>query len=72
MYGGIDIDKTSKSKDCNIRHHWNFLDKGFKFQPNVCNGCHHVLMMSINDIGILNIQVLITVVLLTEIEKVKP
>ena len=24
------------------------LDEGFKFQPYVCNGCHHALMMSIN------------------------
>ena len=24
-----------------------FLNKGFKFQPNVCNGCHDLLMMSI-------------------------
>ena len=34
------------------------LDKGFKFQPNVCNGCHDSLMMSMNlcDIAILNIN----------------
>ena len=35
-----------------------FLDKGFKFQPNVCNGCHDLLMISMNlsDIAILNIK----------------
>ena len=35
-----------------------FLDKGFKFQPHVCNGSHDVLMMSmnLNDIAILNIH----------------
>ena len=36
-----------------------FLDKGFKFQPHWChNGCHNVLMMSVNfnDIAILNIN----------------
>ena len=34
-----------------------FLYKGFKFQPDVCNGCHGVLIMSMNfsDIAILNI-----------------
>ena len=34
------------------------LNKGHKFQPDVCNGCHDVLMMSINlsDIAILNIH----------------
>ena len=25
-----------------------FLDKGFKFQPDVCNGCLDVLTMSMN------------------------
>ena len=25
-----------------------FLDEGFKFQQDVCNWCHDVLMMSIN------------------------
>ena len=30
----------------------------FKFQPDVCNGCHDVLMMSVNlsDIVFLNIR----------------
>ena len=34
------------------------LDKGFKFQPDVCNGCHDVLMMYMNlgNIAILNIN----------------
>ena len=29
-------------------HYWHFLNHGFKFQPNVCNRCHDLLMMSIN------------------------
>ena len=35
-----------------------FLDKGFKFQQDVCNGCHDVLMMSLtlSNIAILNIK----------------
>ena len=50
----IDINNTSASKECGICHHWNFLDKEFKFQPYVWNGCHDVLMMSVNlsDIAI--------------------
>ena len=34
------------------------LNKGFNFQPNVCNGCHDSLMMSMNpsNIAILNIK----------------
>ena len=35
-----------------------FKDKGFKFQLNVCNGCHDLLMITVNikDIVILKIQ----------------
>ena len=29
-----------------------FLDKGYKFQPNICNGCHDVSMMSMDLSGI--------------------
>ena len=38
-------------------HYWYFLDKGFRFQPTVCNGCHDVPMLSfdVNDISILSI-----------------
>ena len=43
---GIDVNKTSESKECDVCHNWYFLNKGFKFQPNVCNGCHDLLMMS--------------------------
>ena len=55
---GIDVNKTKKSKECDICHYWYFLDKGFKFQPNVCNRYHDLLMISMNlsDIAILNIK----------------
>ena len=45
---GINVNKTSASKECNIRHYWYSLDKGFNFKPIVCNGCHDLLMMSMN------------------------
>ena len=32
---GIDINKTSVSKECDIFHHWYFKDIGFKYEPNV-------------------------------------
>ena len=41
----IDVNKTSASKECDICHYCYILHKGFKFQPNVCNGCHNLLMM---------------------------
>ena len=55
---GIDINNISASKKCNICHYWYFLNYSLKFQPNVCNRCHDLLMMSINfsDIAILNIK----------------
>ena len=55
---GNDVSKTSASKQCDICHYWYFLSKGFKFQPNVCNRYHDLLMMSMNlsDIAILNIE----------------
>ena len=53
---GIDVDKTSASKECDICRYWYFLNYGFKFQPNVWNRCHDLLIMSmkLNDIAILN------------------
>ena len=55
---GTDVNKTSESKECNICHYWYFLDKGFKFLPNVCNGYLDLLMMSMNlrDIAFLNVN----------------
>ena len=55
---GIDVNTTSESKECDICHSWYFLNKGFKFQPNVCNRCHDLLMMSMNlgDITVLNFK----------------
>ena len=47
---GADCNKTSASKVCDIC--------SFKFQPNFCNRCHDLLMISINfsDFAILNIK----------------
>ena len=55
--GSIDLNKTSKSKKCDVCPYWYFLDKGFKFQRYVSNKCHDLLIMSmnLNDIAILTI-----------------
>ena len=37
---GIDISKTSKSKEFKICRYWCFKDIGFKYEPYLCNGCH--------------------------------
>ena len=44
----IDINEACASKECDICHYWYFLNKGFKFQPNVCNRCHDLLVMMNN------------------------
>ena len=45
---GVDVNKTSESKKCDICHYWHFLSKVFKFQSNVCNECHDFLLMSLS------------------------
>ena len=54
---GIDVNKTIPSKDCDIFTVGISYYYSFKFQPNVCNRCHDLLMMSISlsDIAISNI-----------------
>ena len=55
---GIDLNKTSASKECDICYYWYFLDKRSTFELYFCNGFHDVLMMSDNlkNIAILNIS----------------
>ena len=40
---GIDIDKTNKSKECNICHYWYFLNKNFNYEKYLCNDCHDLM-----------------------------
>ena len=53
---GIDINKTSESKEYILCHYWYFKDFGYKFQPYLCNDCHVVSMMAheLKNIAILN------------------
>ena len=43
---GIDLNKTSESKKCELWHYWFFKDVGFKFEEHACNGCHDLLTMA--------------------------
>ena len=56
--GGIYINKTSASKECDIGHYWYFLDQGFKYEPYLCNGCHDLMqkVMNVNDVVIASIK----------------
>ena len=53
---GIDINKTSASKECELCHYWFFKDIGFKFEEHICNKFHDLLTMaySLKNIAILN------------------
>ena len=41
---GIDVNKTSASKECELSHYWFFKDIGHKFEKHVCNKCRHDLL----------------------------
>ena len=41
---GVDVNKTSSSKECMLCHYWFFKDVGFKVKDHVCNKCHDLLM----------------------------
>ena len=40
---GIDTNKTSASKECNICYYWYFLDKNFTYGPYLCNGYYDLM-----------------------------
>ena len=53
---GIDVNKTSASKECELCHYWFFKDVGFKLEEHFCNRCHYLLMMAhfLKNIAILS------------------
>ena len=57
---GIDVNKTNASKDCDTFRFWYFKDIGFKYEKNLCNGCHDLMQkaMSFNNVAIVYIKVL--------------
>ena len=55
---GIDISKTKASKECDICHYWNFLNRNFNFEPYLCNGYHDLIQkaMDFDDAAIVSIK----------------
>ena len=53
---GIDVNKTSASKECEICHYWFFKDVAFKFEEHARNRSHDLLTMaySLKNIAILS------------------
>ena len=39
----VDVDATFASIECDIYHYWYFLDKTFKNESYLCNGCHDLM-----------------------------
>ena len=52
------MDKTSKSKECDICHYWYFVNKYFNYEKYLCNGCHDLTQKAknFNDVAIASIQ----------------
>ena len=55
---GIDFNKTSLLKKCDICHYWYFKDIGYKYEPYLCNGCHDLVQkaMCFNNIAIVYVK----------------
>ena len=55
---GIDVSKTSASKECDICHYWYFKDIGFKFELHLYNGCYDLVQkaMSFNYVATLYVN----------------
>ena len=47
---GIDINKTSASKEFELCHYWFFKDIEFKFEEHVYNKCHDLLTIAYLDV----------------------
>ena len=50
--------KTNSSKECDICHYWYFLNKGFKYESYLCNGCHDLKqkVINFNDVAIFSVN----------------
>ena len=55
---GIDVNKTSASKECDICHYRYFKDIGFRYEPYLFNGCHDLMQkaMSFDNVGIVYLK----------------
>ena len=51
---GIDVNKTSALKECDICHYWYFTGIGFTYGPYLCNDCYDLIQeaVSFNDVAI--------------------
>ena len=55
---GIDVNKTSLLKECDVCHYWCLKNIGFKHEPYLWNGYHDLMQkaMSFNNIAIVYVK----------------
>ena len=55
---GVDVNKTSLSKESDICHYCYFKNIGFKYEPYLCNGCHNLMQkaMSFNNVAVVYVK----------------
>ena len=55
---GIDVNKTSLSKECELCHYWFFKDVEFKFEEHFVNRYHDLLTMAhgLENIAIFSVK----------------
>ena len=53
------VSKQVQQKECMLCHYWYFKKIGYKFESNVYNKCHDVVMTAceLKNIAILNVKV---------------
>ena len=54
---GLILTKQMHQK-CDICHYWYFLDKNFKYESYLCNGCHDLIQkaFNFNDVAIVSVE----------------
>ena len=55
---GINVNKSDKSKECMLCHYWYFLDKSFRYEPFLCDGCYNMMQKcnKVKNIAIIHIK----------------
>ena len=58
IFEGLDVNKTDKSKESMLCHHWYFLDKNFSYGPYLCDGYYNIMQKSDNfkNIAVVHIK----------------
>ena len=58
---GTKSNKTEGLRECIVCHYWYFININFRFQPEVCNGCHDLMQkaMSFYDVAIVTVKKII-------------